>query len=77
LEKYPQTGVIVDRRRKLIVDLRRSKYLVTSNTQNWEGIRLWVFLDPKVKPPIETFLQCDHRFMKERITNVWSKCQNP
>jgi hypothetical protein len=67
LEKYPQAEVIVDRSSKLAVDFRMSKYLVTSTTQNWEGIRLRVFIDPKTKQPSETFLQCDNTFVKERI----------
>jgi len=67
LEKYPQAEVIVDRSSKLAVDFRMSKSLVTSTTQNWEGIRLRVFIDPKTNQPAETFLQCDKTFMKERI----------
>jgi hypothetical protein len=67
LAKYTQAEVIVDRSSKLAVDFRMSKHPVTSATQIWEGIRLRVFIDPKTKRPAETFLQCDNKFVKERI----------
>jgi hypothetical protein len=74
LEKYPQAEVIVDRSNKLAVDFRMSMYLVTSTTQNWEGIRLRVFIDPKTKQPAETFLQCDNTFVKDRIIQYLEQC---
>jgi hypothetical protein len=67
LVKYPQAEVIVDRSSQLAVDFRINKHPVTSTTQNWEGIRLRVFIDPKTKQPAETFLQCDNKFVKESI----------
>jgi hypothetical protein len=67
LEKYPQAETYVDRSGSLAVDFRVTKRPVTNTSQNWEGIRLRVFIDPKTNQPIETIIQCNNRIIKSDL----------
>ncbi len=67
LERYPQAKTYVDRSGTLAVDFRVAKHPLTSTTQQWEGIRLRVFIDPKKNQPTETFIQCDNRILKNNL----------
>jgi hypothetical protein len=67
LELYPQAETYVDRSGRLAVDFRVTTRPVTSTTQQWEGIRLRVFLDPRTNQPTETFVQCNERITKKNV----------
>lgn len=67
LEKYPQAEILVDRSGWLAVDFRVSKHPITSTAQSWQGIRLRVFIDPKTNQPTESFIQCDNKFVREKV----------
>jgi len=67
LEMYPQAQTYVDRSGRLAVDFRVTKRPVTSTTQQWEGIRLRVFIDPKTNQPTETFAQCNDGIIRNDV----------
>jgi hypothetical protein len=67
LERYPEAETHVDRSGRLAVDFRVTRRVPTDTTQNWEGVRLRVFIDPDTKQPADTFLQCDERILKDNV----------
>jgi len=67
LERFPQAETNVDRSGSLAVDFLIAARPVTSTTQQWEGIRLRVFIDPDTNRPVDTLLQCDNRITEDNV----------
>jgi hypothetical protein len=67
LERSPQAETNVDRSGSLAVDFLIAARPVTSTTQQWEGIRLRVFIDPDTNRPVDTLLHCDNRIMEDNV----------
>jgi hypothetical protein len=67
LENYPQADILVDRSGRLAVDFRVTQHPATSTAEHWEEIRLRIFIDPKTNQPLETFVQCNDRFIEEDV----------
>ena len=67
IELIPQYETYVDRSGMLAVDFRVTKTLPTETTQNWEGIRLRIFIDPNTNQPTEAFIQCNGEIVKSNL----------
>ena len=67
LERYPQAETYVDRSGSLAVDFLIATRPVTSTTQQWEGIRLRIFIDPDTNRPVDTLFQCDDRIIEDNV----------
>jgi hypothetical protein len=67
LEEYPQAEAIVDRSGRLAVDFRVTTHSAISTTQQWEGIRLRIFLDPETNQPTDALFQCNERVYEDNV----------
>jgi hypothetical protein len=67
LERYPQAEMAVDRSGRLAVDFKVTTISVISTTQNWEGIRLRIFLDPKTNQPTGSLFQCNNKVIENEV----------
>ena len=56
IELHPLSETYVDRSGMLAVDFRVTKRLPTDTTQDWEGIRLRVFINPNTNRSTEAFI---------------------
>jgi hypothetical protein len=67
MERLPQSETYVDRSGALAVDFKVTKHLAADSTQNWEGIRLRVFINPNTNEPTEAFIQCNDKIVKNNL----------
>jgi len=67
LDRYPQAEVFVDRSGSLAVDFRVTTRPAHRTTEEWEGIRLRVFIDPKTNRPTATLFQCNNRIIENNV----------
>lgn len=76
LTYFPRSDIYVDRSGALAVDFRVTWQPISSTSQEWHGIRLRVFINPRTNQPTDIFLQCDRQFVKMKIIRYLDHYQN-
>ena len=76
LTYFPRSELYVDRSGALAVDFRVTWQPISSTSQEWHGIRLRVFINPRTNQPADIFLQCDRQFVKMKIIRYLDHYQN-
>jgi len=76
LTYFPRSDIYVDRSGALAVDFRVTWQPISSTSQEWHGIRLRVFINPRTNQPADIFLQCDRQFVKMKIIRYLDHYQN-
>lgn len=76
LTYFPKSEIYVDRSGALAVDFRVTRQPISSTYQEWHGIRLRVFINPRTIQPADIFLQCDRQFVKTKIIRYLDYYQN-
>ena len=76
LTYFPRSEIYVDRSGALAVDFRVTWQPISSTSQEWHGIRLRVFINPRKNQPTDIFLQCDRQFVKMKIIRYLDHYQN-
>lgn len=64
IDLFPLYETYVDRSGKLAVDFMAEKRLPTDTTQNWEGIRLRIFINATTNQLADAFIQCNNEIVK-------------
>jgi hypothetical protein len=70
LDQYPSAEIVVDRSARLAVDFLETRRAAGPANENWEGIRLRVFIDPETNEPEEAVIQCDSMMIGRDLRTV-------